>query len=558
MLNASKIRMDDEKYLYVPLSLLFVTLSENHEQISFAYPFQSSKAVNCGNILQIDCSSLQKPISNFYALRDEKNKGYFIISGLNPDTCFLRVLEDPLRCEAINRLDSISPLEPEILAHLLSGKGATDLPFELKIDNLRYVGYPKMVTVPRERAPRIFNVVFVVSVNMPADLVTSYEELSQKIAVAIDSEQTRCNYLNTHMSIMLDAHDTLDRLQSSDSSHSRNYEAECFHEILLNSTLAADLCNIFIDISDHGLVSVFLNKVVEIGFCLMERCMVQAGLAPKTSKQIEAQIRWIRPYHAIFLLDDTIPGPDASSDLQKIKEFCTPDRSIMDISNASGLATMQVFLIVRHLLLWARAIVIYPICRENFYSSCSHPQLPLQHYTEKFRCIFQEDLAVVLAQFSPSSTLDQFLDPSVYSEYDQMVRYNMLLYLLRYNLIVQLHTFIYLMEPFSDETMDRDAVSKLDDNEVRHLLEETTLSDALKCHVAEICGALLGIMPRDQVLISLNLFINMIPLLNGEHHVEDIMFRLNKGRLVIVKVLELFANVLCTFERPDFIHSQFT
>lgn len=50
----------------------------------------------------------------------------------------------------------------------------------------------------------------------------------------------------------------------------------------------------------------------------------------------------------------------------------------------------------------------------------------------------------------------------------------------------------------------------------------------------------------------------MIPLLNGEHHVEDIMFRLNKGRLVIVKVLELFANVLCTFERPDFIHSQFT
>lgn len=138
---------------------------------------------------------------------------------------------------------------------------------------------------------------------------------SQKIAVAIDSEQTRCNYLNTHMSIMLDAHDTLDRLQcsfyknerflnyrlyiekfhiylgslnemhfflASDSSHSRNYEAECFHEILLNSTLAADLCNIFIDISDHGLVSVFLNKVVEIGFCLMERCMVQAGLAPKT------------------------------------------------------------------------------------------------------------------------------------------------------------------------------------------------------------------------------------------------------------------------------------
>lgn len=108
---ATGFQMDDEKYLYVPMSLLFVTLSENHEQISFAYPFELSGKTNC---------------------------------------------EDPLRFGAINRLNSISPerkkrtaeihgLKPEILAHLLSGKGATDLPFELKIDNFRYVGYPKMV-----------------------------------------------------------------------------------------------------------------------------------------------------------------------------------------------------------------------------------------------------------------------------------------------------------------------------------------------------------------------------------------------------------------------------
>ncbi|VDK36843.1 unnamed protein product [Anisakis simplex] len=31
--------MDEEKYLYVPVGLLFVTLGENHEQVSFAYPF---------------------------------------------------------------------------------------------------------------------------------------------------------------------------------------------------------------------------------------------------------------------------------------------------------------------------------------------------------------------------------------------------------------------------------------------------------------------------------------------------------------------------------------
>uniref|UniRef100_A0A0N5AQU3 GATOR complex protein NPRL3 n=1 Tax=Syphacia muris TaxID=451379 RepID=A0A0N5AQU3_9BILA len=507
----------ENKYLYAPMSLLFVTLSESHEQISFAYPFEASETVIC---------------------------------------------EDPLHLEAINRLDSISPwffsLKPEILAHLLSGKGATNLPFELKIDNMRYVGYPKMVSTPRGRSPRIFNVVFVVGANMSADLVTCYEELSEKIAIAIDSEQTRCNYLSVHMSIILDAHDALDRQQSSNSINLRNYESECFQKILVNSTLAVDLCNIFNDLSDYGLVSVFLNEVVEIGFCLVERCMVRAGLAPITSQQIESQIRLIRPYHAIFLLDDVIPGPDASSDLQRIKKYCTPDRSILDISNASGLSMMQVFCIVRHLLLWARAVVVYPVCLENLYSSSAYPQLPLKNYTEKFRHIFQEELPIILAQFSPPSTLDQFLDPTTHSEYNQIIRYNMVLFLLRYNLIVQLHTFIYLMEPFSDQIVASDALAHLKDSEMRLALEKLTVSEVLKAHIAAICNNLLDIMPKEQAMNYFNLFISMTPLLNGEHHIEDIMFRLGKSRLVVTRILEIFANVLCTFERPDFIHSQFS
>uniref|UniRef100_A0A915C965 GATOR complex protein NPRL3 n=1 Tax=Parascaris univalens TaxID=6257 RepID=A0A915C965_PARUN len=31
--------MDEERYLYAPLGLMFITTSENHEQVSFTYPF---------------------------------------------------------------------------------------------------------------------------------------------------------------------------------------------------------------------------------------------------------------------------------------------------------------------------------------------------------------------------------------------------------------------------------------------------------------------------------------------------------------------------------------
>lgn len=43
--------MDEDRYMFAPLGLMFVTMGDNHEQVSFAYPFQSDSSVSSGLLL---------------------------------------------------------------------------------------------------------------------------------------------------------------------------------------------------------------------------------------------------------------------------------------------------------------------------------------------------------------------------------------------------------------------------------------------------------------------------------------------------------------------------
>lgn len=43
--------MDEDRYLYSPLGIMFVTMGENHEQVSFAYPFHGVSSFPSGIIV---------------------------------------------------------------------------------------------------------------------------------------------------------------------------------------------------------------------------------------------------------------------------------------------------------------------------------------------------------------------------------------------------------------------------------------------------------------------------------------------------------------------------
>ncbi|KAE9421435.1 hypothetical protein Angca_002242, partial [Angiostrongylus cantonensis] len=192
----------------------------------------------------------------------------------------------------------------------------------------------------------------------------------------------------------------------------------------------------------------FVDNFIEVGFCVQFQAFTHAQLTPKSRAEIDKIVKKIRPYHGILLLEDVWPSPDANPSVTLLLKHCEPDRSILDISTASGLPLLQVFLIVRHLLLWARAIVIYPLCNANVYSSATYPK-PLGRYISLFSQQFGPSfhLADVLAQFDPPSSLGEYLN-SHQPLADQQNRAKVIVALLRHQLILQVFYFYFLLKRF--------------------------------------------------------------------------------------------------------------
>ncbi|EYB91114.1 hypothetical protein Y032_0210g2138 [Ancylostoma ceylanicum] len=212
----------------------------------------------------------------------------------------------------------------------------------------------------------------------------------------------------------------------------------------------------------------------------------------------------------------------------------------------------RVFLIVRHLLLWARAVVVYPLCNTNVYSSATLPK-PLGRYISLFSQQFGPSfhLAEALAQFDPPSTLGDYLN-SKQPLADQQNKAKVIVALLRHQLIMQLHRFCYIVPPFSDAKMPR-AGHHCPDSLKTQIAACDNIDETIKPIVSDLCGSMLDTQSFSNVERKLSLFLRMSAYMHGMHHIEDIVYRLNVERDAVEEVLESFALVLCTFRRPDFI-----
>nr|CDJ89373.1 Uncharacterised protein family UPF0171 domain containing protein [Haemonchus contortus] len=440
-----------------------------------------------------------------------------------------------------------------MLANILSVKdSAVDAPFELKVDNVRFAGHPKKLTTASEGSSTIFSIVFVLPASVDSHLVESFQFLSKKLALAIDSLQTQRGYFAEQERAMRSA---LDEFEAEVSSRPESDQSQInipWDTIRRKSALAELLTKVFLDVGRTGVVQVFVDNFIEVGFCVQSRAFAHAHLTPKNRAEIDRIVKRIRPYHGILLLEDVWPSPDANPSVTLLLKHCEPDRSILDMSTASGIPLLQVFLIVRHLLLWARAIVIYPLCNTNVYASATYPK-PLRRYITLFSQQFGSSfhLADALAQFDPPSTLGEYLN-SRQPLADQQNKAKVIVALLRHQLIMQLHRFCYIVPPFSDAKLPR-AGHHCPDSLKMAITACETLGDQFKPIVSDICGSMLNTQSFCHVERKLNLFLRMTAYMHGLHHIEDMVYRLNVEREAIEEILDSFALVVCTFRRPDFI-----
>lgn len=456
--------------------------------------------------------------------------------------------------------------------------------FELKVNKVRFVGHPTQLRPAREVSSSIlmFNVVFALRADASHDIVNFYHEFTHKIAIALTAEENRCNYLTWELKRMLQAHD--DTVAMPEDS-----EESPYYLILKRSQLARDLQRAHNELRSSGSVHLRINKWIDVSFCLPNK-VHRTSLTKNSARAAAIQkcLTQLRPYHALLLLVDSrelidsLPD-DASAALVRLVAVASPVRSLVQLAADSDLTLRQVFQLAAHLVYWAKATVIYPLCESNCYvlapDAPTHVNSPAhEKFAEKFPAV---SLPLFMSKFSLPTSLSQLNDPmDLRNERKQLLQ--ILTWMLRERILVQLHTYVYLIptersrsappaRPPGPHFPHRPATSQSDfggslPSEDSAAGSPSQSSQSSKCgsegdlSPAENDGRValgwdekeaLARVPAYGNLEDRKLFLRLCPRFRGQHHLEEIMYCENVRRSHLLALLDKFRDVLFTVQHED-------
>lgn len=374
-----------------PISVILVSSGSRGNKLLFRYPFQS--ATDCS-------SSLSAKQRNPYALSTAAD-----------------VLEDQ---------DGDSRFSDSILATILATKSdICGKKFELKIDNVRFVGHPTLLQhspliqvsktdpSPKREMPTmiLFNVVFALRANADPSVISCMHNLSRRIAIALQHEERRCQYLTREAKLMLSMQDEITTMAENGTPQSP------FRQILPKCKLAKDLKEAYDSLCTTGVVRLHINSWLEVSFCLPHKIHRVGGnyIPPEA---LERSLKAIRPYHALLLLESEkallaqLPL-DCSPAMVRLIKTCSAVKNLQQLAQDADLALLQIFQIAAHLVYWGKAIIIFPLCENNVYMLSPHANISLysplaKQFTQQFS---GHDLPSMLAKFSLPVSLAEFRNP---------------------------------------------------------------------------------------------------------------------------------------------------
>ncbi|XP_059805617.1 GATOR complex protein NPRL3 isoform X2 [Hypanus sabinus] len=461
--------------------------------------------------------------------------------------------------------DGDSRFSDAILATILATKSdMCGRKFELKIDNVRFVGHPtllqqplgfqvsKLDPSPKREMPTmiLFNVVFALRANADPSVIGCVHTLSRRLAVVLQHEERRCQYLTREAKLMLAIQDEVSAMSDGDGSQSP------FHHILPKCKLASDLKQAF-----------------------------------------------DRPYHALLLLDEekALLGQlpvDCSPALVRVIKTTSAMKNLQQLAQDADLALLQVFQLAAHLVYWGKAIIIYPLCENNFYMLS--PDADICVYSplaERFSRRFPgNNLLSVLSKFSLPTSLSQFKNPLAPPMQEaQLVQ--MVIWMLQHRLLTQLHTYVCLLAPPSEpEALCRAEEDRMLPARVggRSLSTPNALSfgsptssddmtltspsmDNSSAEIPPGGDSPLGKRMTENLLASLTehereaiqnipaaqnpddlrMLAKLLHYFRGNHHLEEIMYNENMRRSVLLTLIDKFRSVLVVRHHEDPVISVF-
>ncbi|KAI2666058.1 GATOR complex protein NPRL3 [Labeo rohita] len=398
-----------------PISVILVSSGSRGNKLLFRYPFQR--------------------VSENTSSATSKQRSPYVLNTSGDST------EDQ---------DGDSRFSDSILATILATKSdMCGKKFELKIDNVRFVGHPTLLQPPHtiqvsktDPSPKrelptmiLFSVVFALRANADASVINCMHNLSRRIAIALQHEERRCQYLTREAKLMLAVQDEVTTMTETDGT-----PQSPFRQILPKCKLARDLKEAYDSLCTTGVVRLHINNWLEVSFCLPHK-IHRVGGKHIPPEALEHSLKAIRPYHALLLLDNEkvllaqLPL-DCSPALVRLIKTCSAVKNLQQLAQDADLALLQVFQIAAHLVYWGKAIIIYPLCENNVYMLSPHANICIYSpLAEQFALQFPgHDLPSMLAKFSLPAQLIQ-----------------MVVWMLQHRLLFQLHTYVCLLVPPIEE-----------------------------------------------------------------------------------------------------------
>lgn len=552
-----------------PLSVILVSSGSRRNKLLFRYPFQGGR--------EHPAAQTSKPRSR-YAVNN---------TGDHADD-----------------QDGDSRFSDVILATILATKSEMcGQKFELKIDNVRFVGHPTLLQhalgqvsktdpSPKREAPTmiLFNVVFALRANADPSVISCLHNLSRRIATVLQHEERRCQYLTREAKLILALQDEVSAVADANDG-----PQSPFHHILPKCKLARDLKEAYDSLCTSGVVQLRINSWLEVSFCLPHKIhYAAASLIPPEA--IERSLKAIRPYHALLLLSDekSLLGElplDCSPALVRVIKTTSAVKNLQQLAQDADLALLQVFQLAAHLVYWGKAIIIYPLCENNVYMLSPNASVCLYSpLAEQFSRQFpSHDLPSVLAKFSLPVSLSEFRNPLAPPVQEtQLIQ--MVVWMLQRRLLVQLHTYVCLMAaPSEDEPRPREddvpfaarvggrslstpnalsfgsptssddmtLTSPSMDNSSAELLPSgdsplnKRMTETLLASLPEHERAAILSVPAAQNPEDLRMFARLLHYFRGRHHLEEIMYNENTRRSQLLTLFDKFRSVLVVTTHED-------
>uniref|UniRef100_A0A672FLM5 GATOR complex protein NPRL3 n=1 Tax=Salarias fasciatus TaxID=181472 RepID=A0A672FLM5_SALFA len=487
--------------------------------------------------------------------------------------------------DGLDDQDGDSRFSDIILATILATKSdMCGKKFELKIDNVRFVGHPTLLQHPP-----------IIQANADPSVISCMHNLSRRIAIALQHEERRCQYLTGEAKVMLAVQEEITTMTENGSPQSP------FRQILQGCKLARDLKEAYDCLCTTGVVRLHINSWLEVSFCLPHKIHRIGGnyIPPEA---LERSLKAIRPYHALLLLESEkallsqLPL-DCSPAMVRLIKTCSAVKNLQQLAQDADLALLQIFQIAAHLVYWGKAIIIYPLCENNVYMLSPHANISL--YSPAAKQFAQQfpghDLPSMLAKFSLPVSLAEFRNPlEAPAQEAQLIQ--MVVWMLQHRLLIQLHTYVCLLVPPSEDepglrdddpplaarvggrslstpsalsfgsptsSDDMTLTSPSMDNSSAELLPggdsplNRRMTETLLASLSEHERQVILNIPAAQNPEDLRMFARLLHYFRGHHHLEEIMYNENMRRSQLKTLFDKFRSVLVVTNHEDPIISIF-